>query len=139
MSCDDACDPHSVPLRLLLVDDNAAFLAASRAILRGGELCVVGEAATAAEAVQRAQELQPDLVLLDIDLGEESGFEVARQLEASAGPVAPHMIFISAQAPEDFADIVAESPALGFIPKAELSPAAVTDLLRTRGDQRESR
>ena len=128
-----------MPLRLLLVDDNAAFLATARAILRGGELDVVGEAATVAEAVQRAQELQPDLVLLDIDLGEESGFEVARELAVSAGPATPHMIFISAQAPEDFADMVAESPALGFIPKTELSAAAVTDLVRTRGDQRESR
>jgi DNA-binding NarL/FixJ family response regulator len=134
-----------VALRLLIVDDNAAFLAASQAILYGPELSVVGEAATAAEALQRAQELQPDLVLLDIDLGEESGFDVARQLAASTGSAAPHMIFISAHPPEDFADIVADSPALGLIPKAELSPAAVTDVLRSRrtasddGNQRESK
>ena len=132
-------------LRVLIVDDNAAFLAASRAVLYGPELSVVGEAATAADAVQRARELQPDVVLLDIDLGEESGFDVARQLAGSPGSAAPQMIFISMHPPDDFADIVAESPALGLIPKARLSPAAITDVLRGHGfasadgDQRESK
>jgi len=134
-----------VALRVVIVDDNAGFLAVSRAILYGPELSVVGEAATAAEAVQRTQELQPDLVLLDIDLGEESGFDVARQLAGSPGSAPPHMIFISAHPPEDFAGIVRESPAIGFIAKAKLSPAAVTDVLRSHGtasddgNQRESK
>jgi DNA-binding NarL/FixJ family response regulator len=134
-----------VALRVLIVDDNAAFLAASRAILCGPELSVVGEAGTVAEAVQRAQELQPDLVLLDIDLGEESGFDVATQLARSPGSAVRQMIFISMHPPEDFADIVAESPALGLIPKGKLSPAAITDVLRSHGfasadgDQRESK
>jgi DNA-binding NarL/FixJ family response regulator len=118
-----------VPLRCLIVDDNASFLAASRAILHGQELRVVGEAATAAEALRRAAELRPDLVLLDIDLAEDSGIEVARQLAKEAGGAAPAVIFISAHPAEDYADLVEESPALGFIPKSDLSTAAVRELL----------
>jgi DNA-binding NarL/FixJ family response regulator len=136
------CDAASVLLRCLIVDDNASFLAASRAILDGRELNVVGEAGSAAEALQRAAELRPDLVLLDIDLGDDSGIEVAWQLAQDHGSDAPHVIFISAHPAEDYADIVAESPALGFIAKSELSAAAVNELLRdVRGEvrQRESR
>ena len=120
-----------MPLRCLIVDDNASFLAASRAILHGQELSVVGEAATAAEALRRTAELRPDLVLLDIDLAEDSGIEVARQLAKEAGAAAPAVIFISAHPAEDYADLVEESPALGFIPKSDLSTAAVRDLLHT--------
>jgi DNA-binding NarL/FixJ family response regulator len=124
------CDAEAV--RLLIVDDNASFLAASRAILNGAELNVVGEAASAAEAVERVEELRPDLVLLDIDLGEDSGIELARQLASNGGFAAPKMILISAHPAEDYADIVEDSPALGFIPKADLSLDAVTELLRNR-------
>ena len=116
-----------------MVDDNASFLAASRAILHGPELCVVGEAATAEEALQRADELRPDLMLLDIDLGEDSGIELARVLAEKEGSAAPHMILISAHPEEDYADIVEESPALGFIAKSDLSAAAVRDLLCRHG------
>jgi two-component system nitrate/nitrite response regulator NarL len=131
-----------VLLRCLIVDDNASFLAASRAILDGRDLNVVGEAGSAVEALQRAADLQPDLVLLDIDLGDDSGIDVAWQLAQDHGSDAPHVIFISAHPAEDYADIVAESPALGFISKSELSAGAISELLRDAGDgtaQRESR
>jgi CheY-like chemotaxis protein len=130
-----------VPLRCLIVDDNAEFLAASRAILDGRDLSVVGQATSGAEALRCVAELRPELVLLDIDLGPDSGFEVARQLTNGVADPAPNMILISANALEDFVDLVAESPALGFITKTELSAAAVTALLRAHGagDQSESR
>jgi DNA-binding NarL/FixJ family response regulator len=124
-------------MRCLIVDDNAKFLATCRTILHGGELAVVGEATTAAEALQRAEELRPDLMLLDIDLGEDSGFELARRVAARAGDAAPKMVLISAHPADDFADLIAESPALGLVSKCELSTAAIADVLRD--GQRESR
>ena len=117
-------------LRCLIVDDNAEFLAAARMILEGGDFTVVAEASTAAEAVQTADAVDPDLVLLDIDLGHDNGFDVARQLAGRAGKPTPKLILISAHPEDDFADLIAESPVLGFIPKSELSPTKVGQLLR---------
>jgi DNA-binding NarL/FixJ family response regulator len=129
-----------VVLRVLIVDDHVPFREACRSILRGSEqLQLVGEAGTAAEALKLAQELGPDLVLLDIDLGGESGIEVARQIAEQAGPSAPYVILISAYPADDFADIVDESPALGFIPKSDLSAEAIGALLQRRDGQRESK
>lgn len=131
--------------RCLIVDDNVNFVAAARAILDGGELTVVGEAARAAEALACADRLSPDVILLDINLAGESGFDVARELARRADRPLPRIVLISAYPEDDFADLVAEAPAVGFVPKSELSVAAVVDLLR-RGDaggdeqaQRESR
>ena len=118
-----------MPLRCLIVDDNAAFLAAARTILEGREFTIIAEATNAAEALQRAEEMEPDLVLLDIDLGEDSGFSVARQLVARTGNAHPKLILISAHPEDDFADLIADSPVLGFIPKSELSPVTIDELL----------
>ena len=126
-----AWDHRRVSLRCLIVDDNAAFLAAARAILEGRDLTVVGEAATAAEALQRAEELAPDIVLLDIDLGDDNGLAVARALAERAQSATPKTILMSAYPEDDFADLIAESPALGFIPKPALSPATVGELMAT--------
>ena len=125
-------------LRCLIVDDNAQFVVAARAILDGDELSVVGQAANAAEALQRTSELSPDLVLLDIDLGKESGFAVARQLTDEAGDAAPKIVLISTHPGDDFADLIAESPALGFVAKSELSPAAVIRLVQGSDDSSRS-
>lgn len=118
-----------MPLRCLLVDDNAAFLAAARAILEGRDFTIVGEAATRGQALALAEELAPDLVLLDIDLGEDSGLSVARQLAEGAGNSSPKLILISVHPEDDFADLISDSPVLGFIPKSELSPVTVRELL----------
>jgi DNA-binding NarL/FixJ family response regulator len=119
-----------VPFRCLIVDDNAPFLGTLRKVLEGPDLTVVGDAATAAQALRRTAELRPDLVLLDIDLGDDSGFEVARRLTDGAGSEAPKVILISVHSREDFAELVADSPALGFIGKSDLSAATVMALLR---------
>lgn len=68
-------------------------------------------------------------MLVDIRLGEESGFEVARQL-AGNGQLAA-LIMISTHAGADYADLIAESPAVGFLPEAELSAAAIRRVLGT--------
>lgn len=118
-----------MPLRCLIVDDNVAFLAAARSILEGPDLTVVAEATTEAEALQRAEASDPDLVLLDIDLGEDSGFSVARQLAERSDHARPKVILVSAHPEDDFADLIADSPVLGFIAKPDLSPATVRGLL----------
>jgi len=118
-----------VQIRCLIVDDNAEFVAAARVILEGCRFTIAGTAATAVDALACVQDLQPDLVLLDIDLGEDSGFDVARQLNARETSSGPQVIFVSTHPGDEFADLIAESPALGFIAKAELSPAAILKLL----------
>lgn len=128
-----------LPLSCLIVDDNASFLEASRAMLDGKALNVIGHACTADDALRRAVELRPDLVLLDIDLGDDSGIEVAKALESDHGDAAPMVIFISAHPEEDFADLVAETAALGFIAKSELCGPAIDELLKRVGLALENR
>lgn len=118
-----------MPLRCVIVDDNARFLSASSTILGQEGLIVVGVASTSAEARQRARELRPDVVLVDIELGTESGFDVARQLVGDGGDGRPAIILISTHAEADFADLIAESPAAGFLSKTELSAEAIRRVL----------
>jgi DNA-binding NarL/FixJ family response regulator len=113
-------------LRCVIVDDSDAFVAAARSLLERQGMTVLGTTATGADAVRLAAELRPDLMLVDIDLGAESGFDVARLL---AGAAAPPVILISTYAEEDYADLIAGSPVVGFIPKATLSAAAVARML----------
>jgi DNA-binding NarL/FixJ family response regulator len=113
---------YPVTLRCLLVDDNDHFLAAARDLLEREGLVVAGTASDIAEAVGRAGELVPDVALVDINLGGESGFDLARLL---AAPV----ILISTHAEDDYATLLAASPALGFIPKIGLSARAIHDVL----------
>ena len=77
----------------------------------------------------RAEALRPDVVLIDIRLGRESGFETARRLADNGHSAA--LVMISTHAGEDYADLIAESPATGFLPKAELSAAAIRRILGT--------
>jgi len=127
-------------LRCLIVDDSSRFLRAARVLLEGEGIAVVGVAATAAEALTRAGELRPDVVLIDIHLGEDSGFTLVRQLDERAQSVAdlpvPLLVLISTHAGEDFADLIAASPAVGFLAKADLSARAVHDLIASVPQER---
>ncbi|MDG4664679.1 response regulator transcription factor [Mycobacterium sp. 236(2023)] len=109
--------------RCLIVDDSAAFRDAARAMLERGGIEVVGMACDGAEAMLQAEELRPDVALVDVDLGAESGFDVAARLKDVA------VILTSTHDEQDFADLIAASPALGFLPKFALSPGAVRELL----------
>jgi DNA-binding NarL/FixJ family response regulator len=115
--------------RVLIVDDNRAFLEAARVLLERQGLSVVGVALTSAEAFSQAEQLQPDLILVDIMLGEESGFELARDLIGRDQASGASVILISTHAEADFADLIAESPAKGFLPKSELSADALLQIL----------
>jgi CheY-like chemotaxis protein len=126
------CDPEPM-LRCLIVDDSPRFLDAARGLLERQGLTVVGVASNSAEALQRVEELRPDVTLLDIDLGGESGLELARRLHQAGRAPAP-VILISTHAEQDYAELIAASPAIGFLPKTSLSADAIRGLLAGRGD-----
>jgi len=113
----------------VIVDDNPVFIeVATRLLERGSGISIIGTASTIAEAIQRVDELRPDVTLVDVDLGGESGFTLARELHRPNSHTRPKIILISAHSERDFANPIAASPALGFIPKADLSPEAIYDL-----------
>ena len=116
-------------LRCVIVDDNPVFIeVATRLLERGSGISIIGAASTIAEAIQRVEELRPDVTLVDVDLGGESGFTLAKELHRPNSHIRPKVILISAHAERDFAKLIAASPALGFVPKADLSPEAIYDL-----------
>lgn len=117
-----------VPLRCLIVDDNASFLGAARTLLEMQGLHIVGVAQTVSEGLQRVAELEPDVILVDIDLGGESGLDFVRDLAARPWR-ACDAILISTRQEEDYADLIAQSPACGFIAKSDLSQPAVHAML----------
>jgi DNA-binding NarL/FixJ family response regulator len=116
-------------LRCLIVDDNARFRAELRGLLQDQGIEVVGSAASGAEAIQQVSELPPDVVLVDIDLGSESGFELARRLRAASGEALASVILISTHDEREYADLIEESPAIGFLAKTELTATAILRLL----------
>jgi two-component system, NarL family, nitrate/nitrite response regulator NarL len=117
-------------MRCLLVDDSTRFLTAARTLLERDGIPVVGTASTGAEALARAAELAPDLVLVDLDLDGESGFDLAAELARSLSCV---IILISTHPPEDFEELVAGSPAHGFLHKSALSERAIAEVLNSTG------
>jgi DNA-binding NarL/FixJ family response regulator len=127
-----------MPIRCLIVDDNQPFLEAARVLLEREGLSVAGVAMTSNEAVQQAQSLRPDVVLVDISLGEESGLDLAQRLvEDGVGEAT--VVLISTRAEEDVADLVAVSPAAGFLPKTELSAAAIRRIVEGNASERRER
>jgi DNA-binding NarL/FixJ family response regulator len=121
-------------MRCLIVDDSRYFLDAARGLLERQGITIVGVASTSAEALEQVEALRPDVTLVDIDLGGESGFELARRLHRCAGVAPPRMILISTHAEQDYADLIAASPAVGFLSKSALSAGAIRDLLGSWGD-----
>jgi DNA-binding NarL/FixJ family response regulator len=118
-----------VALRFLIVDDSPSFLTAAQVLLERQGLTVVGVASNGAEARRQAEALRPDVALVDISLGDESGIDVACELleDSRAGDLA--VILISTHSEADFADLIARCPAAGFIPKAELSAEGIQRVL----------
>jgi DNA-binding NarL/FixJ family response regulator len=126
-------DPGTMSVRCVIVDDNRHFLRAARDLLERAGITVVGVAQTGAQAGRACGELEPDVVLVDVDLGEESGFDVARQLAGQGGPEQPCVILISAHSAEDFREMVADTPAISFLPKSALSGSAVLGIMAGAG------
>jgi two-component system nitrate/nitrite response regulator NarL len=120
-------------MRVLLVDDNKGFLAAATRLLARQGLEIAGTATNGSEAVQMAAQLTPNVALIDIDLGGESGFDVAGRILESGDGLA--VIMISSHALQDFEDLIAESPAAGFVSKTRLSAADIYQILDGRPQQ----
>src|SRR5262245_22692709 len=118
-------------LRCLIVDDSPRFGEEARALLEHEGISVVGIAASGDDAVQLARGLRPDVALVDISLGEESGFDIARRIIESSNPKPPAIIFVSTYDEREFIGRIEASPALGFIAKTELSADRIRQLLAT--------
>jgi CheY-like chemotaxis protein len=119
-----------MPLRCLIVDDSARFGDEARSLLEQDGVAVVGFATSGDQAVQLAKELGPDLALVDIRLGAESGFDVARRLADLTDTAQLKVIFVSTYNEQEFSDLIEASAALGFIAKTELSADRIRQLLR---------
>jgi CheY-like chemotaxis protein len=117
----------------VIVDDNREFLDAATQLLEHQGISVVAVATSFAAGLQCIKDLRPDVTLVDIDLGEESGFDVVEQLHRNGSGAAVPTILISTHAEEDFAELVAASPAVAFIPKSALSGSAIREALGLAG------
>ena len=117
-----------VPITVLIVDDHPSFRASARLLLESEGYEVVGEAEDGASALARSRELRPDLVLLDVQLPDMDGCDLAGRL--SGQPGGPAVILTSSRDVSDYGQCVADSGARGFIPKGELSGASLAGVLR---------
>lgn len=120
--------------RCLIVDDNPGYLSEARDLLQRQGMCVVGVASNGEDALAIAASDRPDVALVDVDLGAESGLDVAHALATSDQPVA--VILISAYAETDLRELLDDSPAVGFVPKSVVSRAVIDDLLGDRNQNR---
>jgi DNA-binding NarL/FixJ family response regulator len=112
---------------VLIVDDHPSFRATARLLLESEGFDVVGESCDGASGLRAAQAIGPDLVLLDVQLPDSDGFEVAAQLTGGAG--GPAVVLTSSRDESDFGPLVAASGARGFVPKAELSGSVLRAIL----------
>jgi DNA-binding NarL/FixJ family response regulator len=113
--------------RVLIVDDHPSFRATARLLLESEGFEVVGEAEDAAGAIAAYARLKPELVLLDVQLPDGDGFDVAERLTANGS--SPAIVLVSSRDCCDYGGLVERSGALGFIPKAELSAERIAALL----------
>jgi DNA-binding NarL/FixJ family response regulator len=118
-----------MPLRCLIVDDSPRFGEEARGLLEHEGVSVVGVASSGDEAARLAEALRPDLVLVDISLDNESGFDVARRLVDSSNPDPPAVIFVSTHDEREFRSRIEASHAIGFIAKTKLSAKRIHELL----------
>ena len=117
-----------MPLQCIIVDDYQPFLKVARAKLEQQGIAVVGVATNGTEALRQARGLSPDVALIDISLGQESGFDLARQITPYVGSV----ILISSHdhdQDDEYAELIEGSPAVGFLSKATLSADAISRLV----------
>ncbi len=120
-------------MRCVIVDDNDRFLEAARDALERDGIDVVGVASCHAEAMRRIGELRPDVALVDVCLGEESGFALAEEIAGQGVVRPPTVILVSTYAESDFDDMAEVSAACAFLSKTELSGEAIRAVLRSQG------
>jgi DNA-binding NarL/FixJ family response regulator len=122
------CHDDAMTRTVLIVDDHPSFRATARALLESDGFVVVGEAQDGREALALVEELGPEIVLLDVQLPDLSGFEVAEQLRQRNG-MAPSVVLVSSRDAADYGGLIAACGARGFVPKGELTGAAVRTLV----------
>jgi DNA-binding NarL/FixJ family response regulator len=120
-----------MPRSVLIVDDHPGFRAQARALLAAAGYEVVGEAADGESGVRVARDLSPDVVLLDVQLPDVTGFEVIRLICGEPDP--PAIVLISSRDASDYGTRIGRSGARGFIAKAELSAQALETVLEGPG------
>ncbi len=108
---------------VLIVDDHPIFRSFARDLLESEGFQVVGESEDGLAAIQAAATLRPDVVLLDLQLGDLSGFEVTERLKADG--IRSTIVLVSSRSASDYGDQIQSSGAAGFVPKAELSGEAI--------------
>jgi DNA-binding NarL/FixJ family response regulator len=114
-------------MKVLIVDDHAGFRASARRMLEADGFEVVAEAGSGAEALQAADTWRPELVLLDVQLPDIQGFDVAERLTVNGS--VPAIVLTSSHDASDFGPLVERSGARGFIPKSDLSGEALRRIL----------
>jgi DNA-binding NarL/FixJ family response regulator len=121
------CHDSRIAMTVLIVDDHPSFRATARALLEAEGYEVVGEAENGVSALRAAKELEPEVVLLDVQLPDFDGFEVAARLGELHRP--PQVILTSSRDGTDFGSLIEGSGARGFVPKGELSGDAIAQLV----------
>lgn len=121
---------------VLIVDDHGPFRAWARMMLERAGYAVLGDAGDGASAIDAARRTCAELVLLDIRLPDIDGFEVARRL--CAEPTGPVVVLISTREACDYGERIAQSGALGFLSKHELSADALAKLLGARDGHKQT-
>ncbi len=119
-----------MPVRVLVVDDHALFRGTVRRLLTDAGFAVVGEAADGASGITAYDSLRPELVLLDVQLPDLDGFQVARELARRPAP--PAVVLVSGRDASDYGGLVESSSAIGFLAKADLTGVRLHELLRRR-------
>lgn len=114
-------------MSILIVDDHATFRRAARLLLEASGFEVVGESEDGTSGLEDARSLEPDVVLLDVQLPDIDGFEVARELAEGGSSAA--VVLVSTRSESDYAARLKDSPARGFIPKSQLSAARLNELI----------
>lgn len=117
----------AVRATVLIVDDHPTFRATARMLLEADGYDVVGEARDGYTAIDQNERLHPDVVLLDVNLPDLDGFEVAQRI--TGGSWAPAVVLVSSRDSSDFGPLVGGCGARGFISKGDLSGAALAELL----------
>jgi two-component system response regulator EvgA len=116
---------------VLIVDDHETFRSFARSLLESEGFEVIGDAVDGASGIAAVESLHPDLVVLDVQLPDLSGFEVARHLKADG--VTTPIVLTSSRDASSYGDQIQASGAVGFVPKAELSGEALRALLGRTG------
>ncbi|MGH3382884.1 MAG: LytR/AlgR family response regulator transcription factor [Actinoallomurus sp.] len=119
-------------VRCLIVDDDEGFLQVASELLEREQIEIVGVASNSAGAIQQAVSIRPDVVLIDVNLGDESGFDVAAAIADIVTSVPPALILISTYSLDDYLDLPAPG-ATAFVHKSDLSGTTIRRILAGRG------